>query len=162
LTNLQFFRACFDNELKGTEALIAALPSDKLSYRPHPVNRSAYEIAEHIIAHVADLAVIINSNTCDEILSYPFTDSLDGATKLSALWAEVSALLASFPEDKWTNESVELLVGGKPLVTLPRMQMMWFFFFDIIHHRGQLSGYVRPMGGKNPAIYGYSADTMSA
>jgi uncharacterized damage-inducible protein DinB len=38
--------------------------------------------------------------------------------------------------------------------------MMWFFFFDIIHHRGQLSSYIRPMGGKNPAVYGYSADTI--
>ena len=162
MTNLQFFKACFDNELKGTEALITALPNDQLSYRPHPVNRSAYEITEHILAHVADLAVILRSNICDEILSYPFTDITDGASKLKDLWKEVSALLASLPEDKWTNESVELLVGGKPLVTLTRMQMMWFFFFDIIHHRGQLSSYIRPMGGKNPAIYGYSADTMGA
>jgi uncharacterized damage-inducible protein DinB len=40
--------------------------------------------------------------------------------------------------------------------------MMWFFFFDIIHHRGQLSTYVRPMGGAVPSIYGPSADTSSA
>lgn len=160
LTNLQFFKACLDNELNATEALISALPNDQLSYRPHPVNRSAYEVAEHIIAHVADLKVILQGNICDEILTYPFSNAADGAGKLNALWAEVSALLTSYPEEKWTDESVELLVAGKPLVSLPRMQMMWFFFFDIIHHRGQLSSYVRPMGGKNPAIYGYSADTM--
>jgi uncharacterized damage-inducible protein DinB len=160
LTNLQFFKACFDNELKATEALIAALPNDQLSYRPHPVNRSAYEITEHIIAHVADLGIMLHQGKCDEILSYSFDSAADGAEKLSKLWSEVSAILANYSEDRWVNESVELLVAGKPLVTLPRMQMMWFFFFDIIHHRGQLSSYVRPMGGKNPAIYGYSADTM--
>ncbi len=162
MTNLQFFKACFDNELKGTDALISNLPDDQLSYRPHPVSRSAYEITEHIIAHVADLAVILRGNICDEILSYPFSNAADGAAKLNVLWAEVSDLLTTYSEEKWSNESVELLVAGKPLVTLPRMQMMWFFFFDIIHHRGQLSSYVRPMGGKNPAIYGYSADTMGA
>jgi uncharacterized damage-inducible protein DinB len=38
--------------------------------------------------------------------------------------------------------------------------MLWFFLFDVIHHRGQLSTYIRPMGGKNPAIYGYSFDSL--
>ena len=160
MTNLQFFKACLANELKATKDIIAAIPSDQLSYRPHPVNRSAYEIAEHIIAHVADLAVILQNNQCDEILSYPFANAEDGADKLSQLWDAVTAILENYSEDRWTEEPVELLVGGKPLVTLPRMQMMWFFFFDIIHHRGQLSSYIRPMGGKNPAVYGYSADTI--
>jgi uncharacterized damage-inducible protein DinB len=160
LTNLQFFKACFDNELQATASLIAALPDDQLSYRPHPVNRSAYEVAEHIIAHVADFLVILNNSVCDEILTYPFEGSADGAAKLNALWAEVSNALGTYNEEKWVNEPVELKVAGNPLVTLPRMQMMWFFFFDIIHHLGQLSSYVRPMGGKNPAVYGYSADTM--
>jgi len=160
LTNLQFFKACLANEFQATQSIIAALPNDQLSYRPHPINRSAYEISEHIIAHVADLAVMLRANTCDEILSYSFASAEDGAQKLKALWDEVTALLDNYSEEKWMNEPVELLVAGKPLVTLPRMQMMWFFFFDIIHHRGQLSSYIRPMGGKNPAVYGYSADTM--
>lgn len=79
MTNLQFFKACFDNEFKATEALIAALPDNQLSYRPHPVNRSAYEIAEHIIAHVADLGIMLHQGSCDEILSYPFDNAVDGA-----------------------------------------------------------------------------------
>lgn len=36
--------------------------------------------------------------------------------------------------------------------------MLWGFLFDMVHHRGQLSAYLRPMGGKVPAIYGPSAD----
>jgi uncharacterized damage-inducible protein DinB len=36
---------------------------------------------------------------------------------------------------------------------------MWDFFFDAIHHRGQLSTYLRPMGGTVPSIYGPSADS---
>ena len=57
---------------------------------------------------------------------------------------------------------VELLIEGKSFVSLPRMHMMWFFHNDIIHHRGQLSAYIRPMGGKNPAVYGYSFDTLGS
>lgn len=160
MTNLQFFKACFANEFKATKDIIAAMPEDQLSYRPHPVNRSAYEMAEHIIAHVADLAVILEHGQCDEILTYPFSGVQDGVQKLQVLSDQVTALLENYPEERWTSEPVELLVGGKPLVTLPRMNMIWFFFFDIIHHRGQLSSYIRPMGGKNPAVYGYSADTL--
>ena len=36
--------------------------------------------------------------------------------------------------------------------------MLWGFLFDGIHHRGQLSTYLRPMGAKVPSIYGPSAD----
>jgi uncharacterized damage-inducible protein DinB len=35
---------------------------------------------------------------------------------------------------------------------------VWGFLFDAVHHRGQLSTYLRPMGGKVPSIYGPSAD----
>ena len=37
-------------------------------------------------------------------------------------------------------------------------KMAWGFLFDAVHHRGQLSTYLRPMGGKVPSIYGPSAD----
>jgi len=37
-------------------------------------------------------------------------------------------------------------------------EFLWYIFFDAIHHRGQLSTYIRPMGGKVPHIYGPSGD----
>ena len=37
-------------------------------------------------------------------------------------------------------------------------EMLWGFLFDAIHHRGQLSSYLRPMGAKVPSIYGPSGD----
>ena len=40
--------------------------------------------------------------------------------------------------------------------------MLWAVLFDAIHHRGQLSLYIRLTGGKVPAIYGPSADEASA
>ncbi|MFM7814217.1 MAG: hypothetical protein ACKO66_06840, partial [Flavobacteriales bacterium] len=64
MTNAQFFKACLVNELRATRDVIAALPADQLNYRPHPVNRSAYEIAEHIVAHVFDLEVLLTKDVC--------------------------------------------------------------------------------------------------
>jgi len=40
--------------------------------------------------------------------------------------------------------------------------LLWLALFDAVHHRGQLSTYIRPMGGKVPIIYGPSADTPAA
>ncbi|HLH31642.1 MAG TPA: DinB family protein [Terriglobia bacterium] len=37
--------------------------------------------------------------------------------------------------------------------------LLWLALFDAVHHRGQLSTYIRPMGGKVPSIYGPSADS---
>jgi uncharacterized damage-inducible protein DinB len=39
-----------------------------------------------------------------------------------------------------------------------RLDVIWANLFDVIHHRGQLSVYVRMAGGKVPSIYGPSAD----
>ena len=36
--------------------------------------------------------------------------------------------------------------------------LLWIALFDAVHHRGQLSTYIRPMGGKVPSIYGPSGD----
>lgn len=160
MTNLQFFKTCWQNELNATINIFAALPNDKLNYRPHEINRSAYEIVEHLIGHSIDLVTIASSNSCDETLVYKFDTVQVAAEVYQSKSDELSVVLNSLSEDQWENEEVALTINHNPFITLKRNQMMWFFFFDIIHHRGQLSAYVRPMGGKNPAIYGYSADTQ--
>ena len=160
MTNLDFFKAYSANELKATYDIIAALPADNLQYKPHPVNRTAYEIAEHIVAHVYDLDVIANNAQCDERLKHDFDNPKQLADEMKRLWEKALDSLNEMSNEQWENEPIELLIEGKSFITLPRMHMMWFFHNDIIHHRGQLSAYIRPMGGKNPAVYGYSADTV--
>ena len=160
MTNKDFFKACLVNELAATAQTIKALPNDQLDYRPHPNSRSAYEIAEHIIAHAFDFNVILNESVCDECLVMPFKSAEEGAQLLTAYWEKAISTIDTLDENSFNTVDVELLVSGKPLLTIPRSNMLWFFLFDIIHHRGQLSTYIRPMGGKNPAIYGYSFDSL--
>lgn len=160
MTNKDFFKTCLENELAATVAIIEAMPNDKLDYRPHPNSRSAYEIAEHIIAHAYDFEVILKNTVCDECLKMPFKDSKEGAQLLVGYWEKAVQIVDAMDEDSFNTVPVELLVSGNSLLTIPRSNMMWFFLFDIIHHRGQLSTYIRPMGGKNPAVYGYSFDTI--
>jgi len=160
MTNKDFFKACLVNELAATAQTIQALPNDRMDYRPHPVNRSAYEIAEHIIAHAFDFNVILSECVCDECLVMPFKSAEEGAQLLTEYWEKAISNVDAMDENSFNSVDVELLVSGKSLLTIPRSNMLWFFLFDIIHHRGQLSTYIRPMGGKNPAIYGSSFDTL--
>jgi uncharacterized damage-inducible protein DinB len=160
MTNKDFFKACLVNEMEATANVIAALNSDKLDYRPHSNSRSAFEIAEHIIAHAYDFEVIMQKDACDECLVMPFKDSHEGSQLLRKHWEKAIAIIDTLDEASFNNVDVELLVSGKPLLTLPRPNMLWFFLFDVIHHRGQLTTYIRPMGGKNPAVYGYSFDSL--
>lgn len=160
MSTLNFFKVCLQSEMEATYNVIKALPSDKLDYRPHEISRSAYELAEHIIAHAYDFTVILRNDKCDECLELPFSGSQDGADKLKKYWEETMNILENYNENDFDTAMVELLVSGNPFGTMPRANMMWFFLFDVIHHRGQLSSYIRPMGGKNPAVYGYSADTV--
>ena len=162
MKNLDFFKICFQNELNATFDTIKAMPENKLEYTPHPINRTAYEIAEHIVAHIFDFSVILQNDSCDERLAFPFSSPSELAHKMKILWNEAADILETYDDEKWEKETVSLLVAGKPFGEMPRFQMMWFFLNDLIHHRGQLSAYIRPMGGKNPAIYGWSADTIIA
>ncbi len=53
----------------------------------------------------------------------------------------------------------QLRVRDQVALERPAGEIVWLFHFDEIHHRGQLSTYLRPMGAKVPSIYGSSGDS---
>ena len=71
--------------------------------------------------------------------------------------AELERRLGSIDDAGWDRKS-KFLMDGKVVWESTLGDMLWGFLFDAIHHRGQLSAYLRPMGGKVPSIYGPSAD----
>jgi uncharacterized damage-inducible protein DinB len=56
------------------------------------------------------------------------------------------------------EKKAQFLMDGNVAWEAPLGDMLFGFLFDAIHHRGQLSTYLRPMGAKVPSIYGPSAD----
>ena len=65
-------------------------------------------------------------------------------------------------DDTGWNRPVRFFMNGKQINETSTHEMLWGFLHDMIHHRGQLSTYVRAMGGKVPSIYGPSADAPPA
>jgi len=60
--------------------------------------------------------------------------------------------------DSRLAETVTFPSGPKQTADYPVIDFLWFMLMDSIHHRGQMSVYIRPAGGKVPSIYGPSAD----
>jgi uncharacterized damage-inducible protein DinB len=64
---------------------------------------------------------------------------------------------AAIGDAQW-DAPARLMMGSEVAWETTRGKMAWGFLLDLIHHRGQLTVYLRPMGAKVPAIYGPSAD----
>jgi uncharacterized damage-inducible protein DinB len=72
--------------------------------------------------------------------------------------AEYTAALQAMSNDMWENGKTGFYMGEKTIWEATVMDMLWMLAFDMVHHRGQLSAYLRAMGGKVPSIYGPSGD----
>ena len=71
--------------------------------------------------------------------------------------AELETRIAKVDDATWDSKA-RFLVDEKVIWETSLGDMLFGFLFDAIHHRGQLSSYLRPMGAKVPSIYGPSAD----
>jgi uncharacterized damage-inducible protein DinB len=148
-------RALFTNfwekETKTTGKVIERIPEGS-SYRPDPKSRTASEIAWQIACEEKMLIDGLERGkmewtptpcppTVKEIVDAYNAHSADMVRRLKAL-----------PAERWDGT---LDFFGKQRPAAP---MAWSFLFDIVHHRGQISTYLRPMGSTVPQIYGPSGD----
>ena len=72
--------------------------------------------------------------------------------------SELAPALERVDDRTWNEKITQFVMDGRVFFEVPLGQMFWLGLFDAIHHRGQLSVYIRPMGGRVPSIYGPSAD----
>lgn len=71
-------------------------------------------------------------------------------------WDDLLHKIESMNDATW-NRTGQFIMNGQVRMEQPISGFLWLFF-DAIHHRGQLSTCIRPMGGKVPSIYGPSGD----
>jgi uncharacterized damage-inducible protein DinB len=156
MTNLEFCIARRKAERPAFIRVLQAIPGDRLDYRPDPKARTAAELAWLLAVEEAALLSLLDTGVVEWKDSAPPAriDTIVAAYERSS--AEINARLERLDAAAWENKVRILMGGGTWEDTLS--QMMWGFLFDAIHHRGQLSTYLRPMGGKVPSIYGPSAD----
>lgn len=158
MTNRDFFLHLTSSEHPRFLGVLKATPASNLDYRPHPRSRSAYELVGHMLGHEVDLVALARTGSIDHQIQVPF-GSIDEAVQIyEQAHAEAVPALAACDDAAWEQVG-QFRVQGNVLMEAPRRDLAWMLLLDAIHHRGQLSTYLRPMGGTVPGIYGPSADT---
>jgi uncharacterized damage-inducible protein DinB len=156
MTDREFFRARLEAEKPGFLKVLRALPADRMEYRPHERSPSAAEIVRTMTAELSACCDGVDRGRIE--WAPPAPRSRD---EMIADWERSYAGLAErvekVDEGAWQRPLV-LSSGGKEYPSQPLGAFLWFLLFDAIHHRGQLTSYIRPMGGKVPGVYGPSAD----
>jgi uncharacterized damage-inducible protein DinB len=156
-TSLELCRKQRTQELPKFVNVMKAIPQAHLDYRPDPKARTAVELAWLLATEEAALVRLLDTGTVEWKDERPPArlEEIVAAFEKSAL--AVNERIAKLDEAGWEKKG-RFLMGGAPAWEDSIGEFVWGFLFDEIHHRGQLSTYLRPMGGKVPSIYGPTAD----
>ncbi len=142
-------------EQKTTRRVIAAVPADKLDYTPDPKSMNAWTLAKHIASSEIFFMVGTADGNFDRA-NAAIPDSVTTPEQLAA-WYDVGHATAVEKLAACTGEHLVTPITFA-VFTLPAIQFPGFMISRSVHHRGQLSAYLRPMGAKVPSMYGGSAD----
>jgi len=145
------FTKFWEKETKTTGTVISRIPEGS-NYRPDPKSRTAKDIAWQIVCEEKMIIEAVETGkvewnpapapaTMTEVLDVYEKQSMDIVRRWNVL-----------PADHW-NGSLDFLGSERPA-----SPMAWSFLFDIVHHRGQITTYLRAMGSTVPQIYGPSGD----
>lgn len=148
------------NEHRLTKNVIEAIPADKGDYRPDQISRSALDLAWHIVSTEMRFMEAVAAGGFD-LSPRPLPDTVKNSADLTP-WYENKFETGFEPLTKLSNEQLLRIVDFRGLFQLPAVMYLAFLLHHSIHHRGQLSTYLRPMGAKVPPIYGESYDSAEA
>jgi uncharacterized damage-inducible protein DinB len=157
-TIADFLIADFENEMQATVRVIEAVPSSRLDYRPDPKSKTALGLVRHI---ALEDEWLLNCIANGEFTPPP--DDSDGCGIMNPADAVIrykervpAALnrVRALPGNKLTN-----IIDMFGVIQAPGVNFLVITTKHSVHHRGQLSTYLRAMGGQVPGIYGPSADT---
>ncbi len=160
-TTRQYFAECFKSEKPKFLAVFAAVPQDKASYRPHEKSMSAADIVWLIAGEWGDACELVDKSQVSFVMKPPPASVRDAAAAFEKSAAGIEKRLEKLDDAAWEKKA-QFLMDGKVAWEAPLGDMLFGFLFDAVHHRGQLSTYLRPMGAKVPSIYGPSADDPGA
>lgn len=153
--------ADLDPELRATRRVLERLPADRLDFRPHPKSWTLAELA----THVANIPLWITGTLRDEgidLAAIPRSTGLPSpeailetfdrhADEARAAWAATDA---DALEQPWTIRYGERVMSEQPRRRVLRSSGI----SHLIHHRAQLTVYLRLLDVPVPGLYGPSAD----
>jgi uncharacterized damage-inducible protein DinB len=151
------FLKIWEREAPATRKVISRIPEQASDYRPDPKARNAREIAWLIVREDIVLVEALEKGTLE------WVDVPTPATVTEILETydrhhdDLTRRLQRLDGSQW-ERPVPFTYQGQQVMQATGYEQAWGFLLDVIHHRGQLSTYLRPMGSTVPQIYGPTAD----
>jgi uncharacterized damage-inducible protein DinB len=157
----------FDHEMKVTRTLLERIPEDKLAWKPHEKSMSLGRLA----GHIAELQGFVISMIQLDELDFAKTGGPPRKPTIAESRqhvldifdkkvAEARPVIAG-ASDEHLAKTWKLSAGGKLIFAMPRGAAMRHMYLNhVVHHRGQLSVYLRLLDVPVPPIYGPSADSV--
>jgi uncharacterized damage-inducible protein DinB len=157
----------FDREIAKTRKMLDAIPADAdLNFKPHPKSMSLGSLAGHLTDSTGEWALSVLTKDKLEISPDNSWKPFVPANKAEVLekfdngLGGTRAALVATTGDTW-DRNWQLVWQGHTVIDTPKHGVFRDVVLNhMIHHRGQLSVYLRLIGAKVPGVYGPSADEM--
>lgn len=156
----EYLLGAYEMEIPATLRVLKAVPDDQGGYAPDPTSMNALTLAWHIaegelyfLRSIASMKFEKGSPGIPPEIQKPS----DVVARYEAQRPEAVARVRSM-----SGEDLATVIDVLGVFQAPVVHLVGFMTHHSIHHRGQLSAYLRPMGAKVPSIYGPSADEPAA
>ena len=149
-----------EQEAETTKRVLERIPNDKLGWKPHTKSMSLGQLALHVATIPGSLTEIL-ANDVFEFPEHTQPAASSAAELVPALEESIKTAkrVAGGFDDKKAMGTWKMMKDGKEIMAAPRIALLRpFMLSHWIHHRGQLSVYLRLLDVPVPAIYGPSAD----
>jgi uncharacterized damage-inducible protein DinB len=151
----------FEQEMANSRRLLECVPEDKFTWKPHEKSMTLGRLASHVAEMPAWCLFTIDR---DKLELTPDMKSFNASTK-SELTGELDKNVAAArhalagASDEHLGGTWELLSGNQKILSMPRAAVLRTMVMShMMHHRGQLSVYLRLLDVPIPGMYGPSAD----
>src|SRR5438874_1518357 len=157
MTISQMFLPEFDQEMANTRKILDCVPQDKFTWKPHEKSFTLGRLASHVAEMSQWAATTVNQ---DKLEIDPSMKPFNAATKqelMSALDAGVSSGREAIAgaSDEHLGKTWSLIFGGQTVLSMPRVAILrGLVLSHMVHHRGQLSVYLRLLDVPIPGMYG--------
>ncbi|HVH68431.1 MAG TPA: DinB family protein [Gemmatimonadales bacterium] len=157
MTEKEQFLNTLEREFATTMKVLKAFPTTKADLKPHVKCKAAKDLAwmfvfeqkgaEQALDGAMDLAKIPQPpGSLQEVIATYETSHRKFVERIKQT------------PDAELNKTVKFFVAPKQMGDVRKLDVLWFMLMDSVHHRGQMSVYLRMADGKVPSIYGPSAD----
>ena len=156
----------FDQEAANTRRTLERVPDERLDWKPHPKSWSMAALASHVANLPQWATMTLHTSSLDlnppgggEPVRQPVATSRQELLGLfDRNLAAAREAIAGASDEHWM-ESWTLLNGGHAIFSMPKVAVLRSFVLNhVVHHRGQLTVYLRLNDIPVPALYGPSAD----